>query len=270
MRAISTDSLGKASMGTHEVEVGLVQVHLPFKPEGIFGKGKGLAGEPPVLMAQAQVVSFDAHGVNPLQGDISEDGSFENSHNVSFFIALFYHLPIAQRGAGNHFGSPWSSAFTGTGICFNDMMSFKQGGTVRVKAVADPQRPSICAEPLFSPAHQWLRQGGLRRGQAEHDHESSFRRQGDPNPDFAFQSSARRRRSFFLTKLHRASNSTWETFNSLTIKALICSLCSAATLSQWRTVSSFTSITSATARRDMPLTSNFKAMRTFSCGVRRS
>ena len=149
MRPISTESLGKASMGPHPVVAGLIQVHLPFKPNDVLGKGERLASQAPVLMAYVQVVSLDIHRVNALQGDISENGSFENAHNVSFFIALFYHLPIVQAGTGHHFGSPGPSSFAGTGIRFNDMMSIKQGGTVCVKAVADPQRRRLCAQPLL-------------------------------------------------------------------------------------------------------------------------
>ena len=124
--------------------------------------------------------------------------------------------------------------------------------------------------PSFRVRHQRFGQGTLRCSNREGNHHPVLRGQGNPDPDFSLQRFALRQRSFFLTKLHSASNSTWETFNSFRSKAFTCSLCSAATRSQRRTVSSLTSMTSATPRKGIPLTNSFNAMRTLSSGERRS
>ncbi len=46
------EALGKATMGAYPIKVGLVQVHLPFEPDGLLGKADRLAGQASVLVSQ--------------------------------------------------------------------------------------------------------------------------------------------------------------------------------------------------------------------------
>jgi len=202
------EALPKAAMGTGQVKVRLIQMHLPLKPHDIFTESNSLSGKAAVFMSQIQVVPFDVYRVDILEGDITEHRPFGNTHEMSLVIPLLDHLAITQRRAGHHLGPSRPTPLPTSGIDFNDMMARKESGTIRVQPVTDPQGHSLVAEPCFGVRHQRLSQGGLRYAKREGDHHPVLRSQGNPDPDFSLQRFALRRRSFFLTKLHRASNST--------------------------------------------------------------
>ena len=263
-------ALAQTAMNPGQIEVGLIEVHLPFKPLDLFGEGHGLAGEAPVFVAQIQVLPFNRNRLNRVQGNIAEYCSFENPDQPLSLIPLLDHLTVAQGRTSHQFGPSRPPSLAGAGIGFNHMVAREKSAAVRIQAVTDPKRWSLLAQPFFGLGYQRFSQGGLRSADAEGNHHPRVRGQGNADPDLSLQSLALRRRSVFLTKLHRASNSTWVTFNCRISMALTSSLCSAATRSQWRTVSSFTSITSATPRKGIPLTNSLSAIRTLSSGLRRS
>ncbi len=126
MNTRADDALGKTTMRAHPIVVGLIQVHLPFEPDGLFGKANRLTGQASVLVSQIQVVPFDAHRLNPLQGDIPKDRPFENANYASFFIPFLYHLSVTQSWAGYYFGTPGPASFPGAGKGFDDMVTLQQ------------------------------------------------------------------------------------------------------------------------------------------------
>jgi hypothetical protein len=55
--AITIEALTKATMGTGQIEVRLIQMHLPLKPHDIFTEGNSLSGKTAVFMSQIQVMN---------------------------------------------------------------------------------------------------------------------------------------------------------------------------------------------------------------------
>jgi hypothetical protein len=268
--ANAIEALTKAAMGTGQIKISLIQMHLSLKPHDIFTEGNSLSSKAAVFVPQIQVVPFDVYRVDILEGDITEHRPFGNTHEMSLVIPLLDHLAITQRRTGHHLGPSRPTPLSRSGIDFKDMVAREESGAIRVHPVTDPQGHGLAAEPSFGVGHQRLGQRGLCCAKREGNHHPVLRGKGNPDPDFSLQRFALRRSSFFLTKPHRASNSTWATFNSFRSTAFTGSLCSAATRSQRRTVSILTSMTSATPRTGIPLTNSFKAIRTLSSGERRS
>lgn len=257
-------------MGPYEVVISLIKKKLTPKTFHLLRKGNGLSGQPPILMAQSQVMTLNIDGANLMQRNLSISTSFKNSYDPMPFIPFLHHLTITQFRTRNEFVSPGSSSLVGPRINLQDTMPILKGLPICIHPIAHPYRQAPFPKALLRSVHQGRWQRGLQAIDHEGKHQTILFGKGNANPNLPLQRIALWRSEFFLTKLQRASSSTWETLNSFISKASTFSLCSAATFNQCLTVSSLTSKTYATPRRGIPLTKSLMAIRTFSSGDRRS
>jgi hypothetical protein len=214
--AITIEALTEVPMGTGQIELRQMQMDLSRKPHDVFGEGRSLSGKTAIFVLQIQVVPFDQHRLQLLKWNQPVNCSSEHQHHPPAFVSFFSHLSIAKKRAGHHLGPSRSASLSRSGMGFKDMMAQKQSGAIGLRSAADQKFHGLVAEPWLGVSHQRLGQGGLRCADKEADHHPVLLGKGNPDPGFSLQRFALRRRSSFLAKLHSPSNSTWETFNSLT------------------------------------------------------
>jgi len=196
-RADIRTTLPKRTMGTCEVEVRLVQMHLVLKPLYLFAKSYCLSSQATVFMSQIQVLSFHVNRTNLLQGHIPVYRSLKNTDHTPFFIPLLDNLTVTQCRTSYQFGPSGPTLFPGSRINLDDMMPREKRGAVSVQAVTDPKWLSVSIQSGFRMGHQWFCQGSLGCTNPKRNHQPITRRQCNPDPDLAFQRSALRRKSFF-------------------------------------------------------------------------
>lgn len=152
-------ALAQTAMSPDQVEVRLIEMHLPFKPLDLLGEGHRLAGEAPVFMAQIQVLPFDRNRLNRMQGNIAEHGSFGNPDQPLSFIPLLDHLAVGQGRTSHQFWPSRPPSLAGAGIGFNHMVAGEKSAAVCVQAVTDPKR---CSPPWHSRSSVWAIKGSAR------------------------------------------------------------------------------------------------------------
>ncbi len=80
--AITIEALAKTTMGTGQIEVSLIQMHLSFQPQDLLGEGHGLSSKTAVFMSHVQVMAFDMHRLDIMEGNIPEHGFSESPHHL--------------------------------------------------------------------------------------------------------------------------------------------------------------------------------------------
>jgi hypothetical protein len=260
----------QSPMGPNEIKISLMQKHLIPKSIRFFGKTERLARQSPIFLTQGQVMAFDKNRGDSIQGNVPISALFEDPDHVAPLISFLYHLTITKFRTGNPLRPTRPTSFPSSRVPLQNTMPLLQGISIGIHPIADPNRPNSLLKTLFGSRNQGLGHLRLLAGDPKRKHQPIFPGKGNPDPRFPFQRVALWRNEFFLTNVHKASNSIWETLTSLRSKASTFSLWAAASWSQCRTVSNFTSNTSPMPRRGMPFTRSFNARRTFSSGVRRS
>ena len=164
-----------------------------------------------------------------MQRNISIPTSFKDPNDPMPSISFFHHLTITQFWTRNELVSTGPPSFSRSGINLKDTMPILEGLPISIHPIAHPYWRTSFPKAFLRSVHQRRCQRGFSDIDHKGNHQTVFFGKGNADPNFALQRIALWRSEFFLTKLQRASNSTWETFNSFTSKTSIFSLCSAAT-----------------------------------------
>jgi hypothetical protein len=146
-KTITLDTLSKTPMQAGQIIVGLIKMHLTFKPFFLFRESHSLSRKAAILMSQIQILPFDVDCLNSIQGDIAEHCPFENPHHSPSFVPLFYHLTISQGRPSHHFWPSWSASLSRSGVEFNHMMTGKKSGTIGIQTITNPKRHGLLAKP---------------------------------------------------------------------------------------------------------------------------
>jgi hypothetical protein len=235
-----------------------------------FRKPHRLSGQALVVLTKRNFFPLDKrsayahHGTHIFR---SKDDSLLRCHYPSMFTTL-YQLGITQFRILNHL-MPWRSTRE---ACTWAILAFVKSANKRlnisISTVAN-KKGKGALQSFFSILYQNLCILLIMVSHTGGQHQTMFGNIAYPYPKLAlfFFHSLRR---FFFTKDQSSSNSTLLTFKSLGKKTSISSLCSAARLSQDKTVSAFDPNTPAMPRTLIPLSNHSSARITLSSGGQRS
>jgi len=103
-------------MGLGQIEVNLLQMHLPFKSNDCLGEDHGFSSKAAISVSKIQSLPFDIHLLDIMQKNTLEQFSSEKPYYIPSCVLFFGHLSKVKRRIGHYFCPSRSSSHSRSAI----------------------------------------------------------------------------------------------------------------------------------------------------------